>query len=81
MKRKFLILLVIVVVLIVSLICYYKFYHTNYITDYEWLYDEAIQYLENEIREESDYKSQEDFQVFTDYKGFGIQENDTKNAK
>lgn len=78
MKRKFLILLVIVIVLIVSLICYFKFYHTNYITDYEWLYDEAIQYLENEIREESDYKSQEDFQVFTDYKGFGIQENGTK---
>lgn len=78
MKKKFLILLIVAIILLIELVWYFKLNRGSYITDYEWLYDEAIQYIEDEIRTESNYENQEDFQVFTDYKGFGIQENDTK---
>lgn len=78
MKKKVLIIFVILVVLVGAILWCFKSNQSYYITDYEWLYDEAIKYLETEIGEESEYKLEDDYQVFTDYKGFGIQENGTQ---
>lgn len=78
MKKKVLIIFVILAVLIGTIVWYFKLNQRYYITDYDWLYDEAIEYLKNEIREESNYKDKADYQVFTNYAAFGIQEDHTK---
>lgn len=53
---------------------------TNWVTDHDFLYSKAIEYIVNKHKEEY-YNNEEDYQVFTDYKGFGISENQKKNEK
>lgn len=53
---------------------------TNWVTDHDFLYSKAIEYIVNEHKKEH-YNNGEDYQVFTDYKGFGISENEKKNEK
>lgn len=44
-----------------------------YVTDNEYLYDVAIDYLKEEYTEEDkENKDKDDFQIFFDYEGFGI---------
>ena len=50
---------------------------TNWVTDHDFLYSKAIEYIVNKHKEEY-YNNEEDYQVFTDYKGFGISENQKK---
>lgn len=50
----------------------------NWITDNEHLYSKAIEYIEKEQKEKGYDNHQQDYQVFTDYKGFGIEEKDNK---
>lgn len=49
-----------------------------YITDNEFLYDVAIDYLKEKYTLESYDKEKEGFQVFFDYKGFGISQKDNE---
>ena len=51
---------------------------TTFIKDYEFLYDKAIDYIVEQSKLESRDKDKEDYQVFTDYEGFGIEEKDNK---
>ena len=54
---------------------------TNWITDHDFLYSKAIDYIVSERKEKSYDNNKEDYQVFTDYKGFGISVNERKNEK
>jgi hypothetical protein len=49
-----------------------------WITDNDFLYDEAISYLENEENEYLKDQKIENYKVFTDYEGFGITEKGNK---
>ena len=81
-KKKVIILLIIVFIGILFGTIYViskKNKRVNYITDYEFLYDIAIDYLkEKYTKEETEYNEKQDFNVFLDYKGFGISEKDGK---
>ena len=49
----------------------------TYISDSDYLYDVAIEYLkEKYTQEQSYYNQKEDYQIFFDYKGFGISQKD-----
>ena len=52
-----------------------------YLTDNEFLYDIAKEYLINQEKETSHDKDMPNFNSFIAYKGFGIQENSDKNEK
>ena len=47
---------------------------TVWITDNDYLYNKAISYIINEKTNESPDKDKEDFQIFTDFQGFGVEE-------
>ena len=49
-----------------------------WITDNEFLYDKAIEYLKEEKLKIAHDKDKEDYQIFYDYEGFGIKEKDNK---
>ena len=49
-----------------------------WITDNEFLYDKAIEYLKEEKYKAAYDKYKEDYQIFYDYEGFGIKEKDNK---
>ena len=52
-----------------------------YITDNEFLYDVAIEYLrEQYTKEEQELSPKEDLQIFFDYEGFGISEKGDKRC-
>lgn len=53
---------------------------TTWVTDHDFLYSKAIDYIVNKHKTEY-YNNEEDYQVFADYKGFGISENKNKNEK
>lgn len=53
---------------------------TNWITDHDFLYSKAIDYIVNEHKKEY-YNNEEDYQIFTDYEGFGISQNEKKKEK
>ena len=49
----------------------------TYISDSDYLYDVAIEYLKEKYTQEQNYYNQkEDYQIFFDYKGFGISQKD-----
>ncbi len=49
-----------------------------WITDNEFLYDKAIEYLKQEKYRTANDKDKDDYQIFYDYEGFGIKEKDNK---
>ena len=51
---------------------------TVWITDNEFLYDKAVAYIINEETTKGHDKDKENYKVFTDYKGFGIEEKNNK---
>lgn len=53
---------------------------TNWITDHDFLYSKAIDHIVNEHKKEY-YNNEEDYQIFTDYEGFGISQNEKKKEK
>lgn len=74
-KKIFLVIAGIFTLLLISYFIYNLFSNkTNYITDHEYLYDIAIDYLKNN-NEDDYYKNNEDYQLFTSYDEFGISED------
>ncbi len=71
MKKKMLISLMVIVSLFIIIGCSNK---ENYITDYEHLYDTAVQYIiDNDTNPE---KNNDRYKMFVDYNGFGITEDE-----
>lgn len=75
-------IITILILLVIGLICMIivisRKNKENWITDNEHLYSKAIEYIEKEQKEKGYDNHQQDYQVFTDYKGFGIEEKDNK---
>lgn len=83
MKKKKLYLIGCISILIIVLICIigyfiYKSNNTVWITDHEYLYDKAIEYLNQKDTSESYDKNKEGFKIFFDYEPFGIEERGNK---
>ena len=76
MNKKVIIILAILFVIgiTVGLVVGLSNRKTIWITDYDYLYDKAIEYLKDEVKQSSYYKDEEDYNVFADYKSFGIEE-------
>ena len=71
MKKKMFISLMVIVSLFIITGCSNK---ENYITDYEYLYDTAVQYIiDNDPNPE---KNNDRYKMFVDYNGFGITEDE-----
>ena len=71
MKKKMFLSLMVIVSLFIITGCSNK---ENYITDYEHLYDTAVQYIiDNDTNPE---KNEDRYKMFIDYNGFGITEDD-----
>ena len=71
MKKKMFLSLMVIVSLFIITGCSNK---ENYITDYEHLYDTAVQYIiDNDTNPE---KNNDRYKMFIDYNGFGITEDD-----
>lgn len=66
----------ILIIILISIIGYfiYKNNNTVWITDHEYLYDKAIEYLNKKDTSESYDKNKEGFKIFFDYEPFGIEE-------
>lgn len=50
----------------------------NWIDGENYLYTKAVDYVVKSIKQSSDYKDKQDYQVFTDYLMYGIEKHDTK---
>ena len=71
MKKKMFLSLMVIVSLFIITGCSNK---ENYITDYEHLYDTAVQYIiDNDTNPE---KNEDRYKMFIDYNGFGITEDE-----
>ena len=83
MKKGFYIILIIVSICIIAcgVIALNKKDKGVYLTDNEFLYDIAKEYLINQEKETSHDKDMPNFNSFIAYKGFGIQENIDKTEK
>lgn len=78
MEKKKLYLIGGISILIIILICIIGYFiHKNnstaWITDHEYLYDKAIEYLNKKDTAESYDKNKEGFKIFFDYEPFGIE--------
>ncbi len=84
MKKNVKVYLVIVIILLAIIgICIGFFINIKdnspaWITDYEFLYDKAIQYVIKEETENSYDKNKENHKIFCDYEPFGIEEKGNK---
>ena len=79
MKKKiFICFFILIVIVLIFGIFALKKVNTVWITDYEFLYDKAIDYIVQQSKLKGHDKDKEDYQVFTDYEGFGIEEKDNK---
>ncbi len=80
MKKKILICFFILIVISILIfgIFILKKDNTVLITDNEFLYDKAVDYILEQCKLESHDKDKEDYQVFIDFEGFGIEEKDNK---
>lgn len=54
---------------------------TNWVSDQDFLYAKAIDYIVSKQKKNGYDNNKEDYQVFADYKGFGISKNDKNNEK
>lgn len=83
MKKKILLFLIFLLsfLLILIILILVKKPKTVWLTDNEYLYNKAVSYIINESTNENPDKDKEDFQVFTDFQGFGVeQKKETKIA-
>lgn len=85
-KIKIAIIILIIALLIITLIIGINVNLSNksnekygdWITDNEFLYDKAIEYLRERKYKTTYDKDKEDYQIFYDYEGFGIKEKDNQ---
>ena len=69
-KKNILIITIIVIVLLLIITTIILSNNkTSWVTDHDFLYSKAIDYIVNEHKKEY-YNNGEDYQFFTDYKGF-----------
>lgn len=76
MKSKvllFLIFLLSAMLIFIGFILFKK-PRTIWLTDNEYLYDKAISYIVDEKKSQNPNNNKEDFQIFTDFQGFGVEE-------
>lgn len=80
MKKKIgiIIFIIIIILLVVVAIATIMDNKENWITNNDKLYAKAIEYIKKERKENGYNNEEQDYQVFTDYKGFGIEEKDNK---
>lgn len=73
-KKKCIFIMFIIIFIILNYIIYSSFFKkTNYITDHEYLYDIAIEYLKNNDEIYNHYlQNEEDCQMIISYDGFEI---------
>ena len=85
-NAKIIVLIVCICLLVIGIICgvimgLNKTNEATYITDKDYLYETAKEYLINQVKESSHDKDMPNFNSFVAYKGFGIQENSDKTEK
>ncbi len=76
-KKMYFIVAISLLIIIVTCIVGYFIYKNSriaWITDHEYLYDKAIEYLNQKDISESYDKNKEGFKIFFDYEPFGIEE-------
>ena len=71
-------LLSIIVGTIIGVLMLNKKYNTVLITDYDFLYDKAVEYIAEQKTINEHDSDKNDYKVFTDYEGFGIEEKNNK---
>ena len=78
MKKGIVICLILILIVVAAIIVSNNKKEVSHVnnTNNDYLYDIAIDYLKEEYTEEDEYKDKEDFQVFFDYEGFGITEDE-----
>lgn len=71
----FIIAVILIAIISLAIIVFDKQNNTNWVTDSDYLYDLAKEYIieENTALDTGD-KKEKDFKVFADYEGFGIEE-------
>ena len=75
-KKIFLIIIGVVVLLLIGYYIFNLFLdRTNFVTDYDYLYDVAVDYLK--VNNSDDYyKNNEDYQLLISYDKFGISQDE-----
>ena len=80
MKKKKIIIgsIILGVIFILGISIYFSYQNsidkTKYITDHDYLYDIAIEYLRNQ--NDDSYQTEEDYQQLIAYHGFGVSTDD-----
>ena len=78
MNKKVIFSLVIVFTISIGIFIFYKNDKTVWITDNDFLYDKAVTYIVNQNTVNGYDKDKNDYKVFADYNGFGIEEKGNK---
>lgn len=74
----FIIAILVIIGLVIGIFVFNKKENVVWITDNEFLYDIAKQYIIDEKLNTDLDKNEDNYNVFADYKGFGIEEKDNK---
>ena len=78
MNKKVIFSLVIIFTISIGIFIFYKNDKTVWITDNDFLYDKAVTYIVNQNTVNGYDKDKNDYKVFADYNGFGIEEKGNK---
>lgn len=76
-RNALIIVFIILVIGLIGIIVLLNQNEENWITDSNELYEKAVKYIEEEQKKAYGSKEQ-DYQIFTDYEGFGIEQKDNK---
>lgn len=68
------VVLIIIIGFVIGIIISHKKDNANWITDNDYLYDIAKDYIIAENTANGHDKNENDFKVFADYEGFGVEE-------
>lgn len=70
--------LVIIIGVVIGIFVFNKKDNPVWITDYEFLYDKAVEYIVEQKTKNGSDNDKNDYKVFADYEGFGIEEKGNK---
>ncbi len=70
--------LIVIIGIVIGITVFNEKCNANWITDNDYLYDIAKEYIVIENTNSGYDKNKKDFKVFADYKGFGVEEKDNK---
>lgn len=71
-------ILLLIIGVVIGIFWITKKNNTVWITDYEFLYDKAVEYIIEQSTTNGYDNNKDDYKIFVDYKGFGIEEKDNK---